>query len=202
MKWVVMLLAVPGLCFGVSAVDDYPWDGRTERAEFVLSLIKPGDIGLEIGVQMGIFAHHVLLPARPAKLYLVDPWLGGLQGYESTPVAGRVYEYDIVCHLFASHPEVEILKMTSTEASGLFPDQYFDYIYIDDEHSYRGVWADLNNYFSKVKVGGYIIGDDYGWDGIAAAVQDFLRAHQDELIFSDDPYSGRTGGQYAIRRLK
>jgi hypothetical protein len=84
----------------------------------------------------------------------------------------------------------------------MFENDYFDYVYIDGEHSYAAVTRDLANYFYKVKVGGHLIGDDYGWEGIMPAVQDFLKAHQGECDFLVDPYLGQSGGQFAIRRVK
>ena len=182
-------------------------DGRIERAKYVRSLINPGDVGAEIGVWYGTFAYHVLVPSNPSKLYLIDPWEYGLQkDYEPEPTsekqASRDLVYEYVKDLFASDKNVEILRKKSEDCASQFPEEFFDYVYIDGEHSYEAVKRDLNNYFCKIKIGGYIIGDDYGWAGIMPAVQEFLQEHKDELVFLDDPYAGRTGGQFAIRRLK
>ena len=187
--------------------ESFPHDGRFERAKFVSSLIKPGDIGAEIGVCFGVFAYHVLLQKHPSKLYLIDPWEYGLQQdveFDPTPEKQAFPDayYKIVCELFATYSNVEIIRGKSEDVVTLFPDQFFDYVYIDGEHSYDAVKRDLNNYFPKIKVGGYLIGDDYGWTGVAPAVQEFLNAHQDEILWSDDPYGGKTGNQFAIKRLK
>lgn len=201
LKFFIFFLGTLGLY-----ADAPPHDGRFERAEYVSSLIKPGDVGAEIGVCMGVFAYHTLLPNQPSKLYLIDPWQYGLQPEaepDPTPEKQKAsdYMYESVCKVFAPYPNVEILRMKSEDAVFLFPDKYFDYVYIDGEHSYAAVMRDLTNYFFKIKVGGYLIGDDYGWTGIAAAVQEFLSMHQDELYWMGDPYT-RPGGQFAIRRLK
>lgn len=166
-----------------------PFDGRYGRAEFVSSLIKPGDVGAEIGVAAGVFAYHVLLPSNPSKLFLIDPWQSG------------IFYRDVV-ELFRPFSQVEVLRLTSNKASFLFPNEFFDYVYIDGEHSYEAVTDDLNTYFPKVKVGGYLIGDDYGWTGIKEAVQEFLTQHTEEIYWLGDPYMGKTGGQFAIRRIK
>ena len=44
-----------------------------------------------------------------------------------------------------------------------FDNNYFDYIYIDAEHSYKAVKQDLNIWYPKLKTNGYIFGDDYHW---------------------------------------
>ena len=42
---------------------------------------------------------------------------------------------------------------------------YFDWIYIDGNHTYEYVKQDLEGYRPKVKPGGYMAGDDYGTKG-------------------------------------
>ncbi len=196
------------ILMGISCFADIPAnDGRVQRAEYVSTLIKPGDIGAEIGVAYGVFAYYVLLQNEPAKLYLIDPWEYGLQAdLEPDPTAekqkSRDDQYKTVCGYFAPYKNVEIVRMKSEDAASMFENDYFDYVYIDGEHSYAAVTRDLANYFHKVKVGGYLIGDDYGWTGIMPAVQDFLKAHPGECDFLVDPYLGTSGGQFAIRRVK
>jgi hypothetical protein len=190
--------------FGVEPPDS---DHRTGRAEFVASLIKPGDIGAEIGVCMGVFAYHVLVPSKPAQLFLIDPWQYGLQADMEKEITernqlARDAQYRYVCEIFKDFSNVRIIRSKSEDAVAEFEDNFFDYVYIDGEHSYAAVTRDLNNYFQKVKVGGYIIGDDYGWTGIADAVQDFLKSHEQDCWFGEDPYLGRTGGQFVIQRIR
>ncbi len=45
-----------------------------------------------------------------------------------------------------------------------FPDGYFDWVYIDGNHSEAAVRADLELALRKVRGGGVIAGDDYLWD--------------------------------------
>ncbi len=176
------------------------------REEYVRKLIKPGDIGAEIGVCYGIFSNKVLLPAQPSKLYLIDPWEYGLRTrVENNPTPEkqkiRDEDYENVCKLFAPYKNVEIIRLKSEDAVSMFEDNYFDYVYVDGAHTYAAVTLDLNNYFYKVKVGGYIIGDDYSrdWSEVIRAVDDFLREHQGEYELVAPLGMSR---QYAIKRLK
>lgn len=52
---------------------------------------------------------------------------------------------------------------TSAEVLTTFPDGYYDWIYIDGDHSEAAVRADLELAWRKVRAGGIIAGDDYGW---------------------------------------
>lgn len=168
-------------------------DKRMKRIDYVSSLIKEGDVGAEIGVFGGVFAYYCLLQNNPSKLFLIDPWIA----YKSNSQQLMDEHYERVCHYFKPFENVEILRERSENIATMFPDEYFDYVYIDGEHSYAAVTRDLTNYFPKVKVGGYLIGDDYGWTGIKPAVQDFLQIHEEDCLFLSPE-----AGQFAIQRIR
>jgi hypothetical protein len=164
-------------------------------------------VGVEIGVQIGTFAYHVLLRAQPSRLYLVDPWEYGLQAdLEPDPTpekqASRDAQFEQTRSLFAPYPNVEVVRMKSQDAAALFADGSLDYVYIDGEHSYDAVMTDLASYFPKVRVGGHLIGDDCGWSGVGAAVDAFVAQQAGALAPLVDPYSTEAGGQFALRRLR
>ena len=50
--------------------------------------------------------------------------------------------------------------MNSLDASLNYKDNYFDYIYIDGEHTYEAVTKDLECWFPKLKNKGLLFGDD------------------------------------------
>lgn len=58
-------------------------------------------------------------------------------------------------------PFVKIYRKYTFEAVEHFKDNYFDLIYVDADHSYEGVLRDLNDWYPKVKHGGFFLGDDY-----------------------------------------
>ena len=57
--------------------------------------------------------------------------------------------------------QVQIHKDKSQFVYDQFPDQYFDWIYVDGSHNYKSVRRDLDFYYPKVKMYGFITGDDY-----------------------------------------
>ena len=64
-------------------------------------------------------------------------------------------------------------------------------VYIDGNHLYEFVKGDLEVYWSKVKSGGYIAGDDYGvrgwWqNGVTKAVDEFRSKRLCETILIRD----------------
>jgi predicted O-methyltransferase YrrM len=68
---------------------------------------------------------------------------------------------------------VRLLKSTSADAVSSFSDSSLDFVFIDGEHSYPNVFADIINWSPKVRPGGILAGHDYGvHPGVAKAVED------------------------------
>lgn len=62
--------------------------------------------------------------------------------------------------------------------SSTFVEAQRRWVYIDADHSYKGVKGDLEAFYRTVKSGGFLAGDDYrqgGWwgDGVVRAVDEF-----------------------------
>lgn len=69
------------------------------------------------------------------------------------------------CEYFKSlmhrYPSMRLYRQFTYEAAENFPDEYFDLIYIDADHSYEGCKKDLEAWYPKVKKGRFFTGDDY-----------------------------------------
>ncbi len=73
----------------------------------------------------------------------------------------------------------------SVDVAGRFPDESFDFIFIDADHSYSAVLADLNAWFPKLKPGGIIGGHDWHTDypGVEKAVKEFFPENPELIQF-------------------
>ena len=77
--------------------------------------------------------------------------------------------------------QVSITRELSIEAAQTFENNYFDWIYIDTDHSYGTTIQELYAYKDKIKDAGYIAGHDYvmgNWNkgykyGVIEAVAEF-----------------------------
>lgn len=162
----------------------------------------------EIGVWAGDFSQLILKMCSPSELHLIDPWhhKPRYEGprYGKRLEGGQAYLdglYESVVARFASSSQVQIHRQTSIEAAEAFPAEYFDWIYLDADHSYEMVRADIEAWLPKVKRGGFITGDDYavsgGWwgDGVVRAVDEAIASGQvDELSV--------TGVQFQVTKPK
>tara|TARA_B100001123_G_scaffold440433_1_gene579492 strand:+ start:780 stop:1460 length:681 start_codon:yes stop_codon:yes gene_type:complete len=142
------------------------------KRRHIISQISKNSIVGEIGVWRGEFSKIILKHCKPKKLILIDPWLYDqkirgcapqVKGKE--PINQKYFDeaYNETKKTFINNSNVEIIKNNSLESSKNFNDEYFDFIYIDAEHSYDAVKQDLNCWYPKLKKNGYIFGDDYHW---------------------------------------
>jgi predicted O-methyltransferase YrrM len=86
-----------------------------------------------------------------------------------------------------------VIKHQGDSATTLsrFPDQYFDLIYIDADHSLDGVRRDLQAAKSKVKRGGYLLCNDYTvWSpleaqsyGVMYAINEFCASERWPVVY-------------------
>lgn len=56
---------------------------------------------------------------------------------------------------------VKVYNTTSLEAANLIPDKSLDICFIDADHKYNAIKADINAYLPKIKPGGIICGHDF-----------------------------------------
>lgn len=81
-------------------------------------------------------------------------------------------------------PFVRVVRDYTTNAAKSFPDRYFDFVYIDADHSVEGCYADIQAWYPKVKHGKFLVGHDYkrGF-GVPAAVDRFVKEEGLKLMF-------------------
>lgn len=172
---------------------------QTNDRHFLLDILPKDSVGAEIGVHLGDFSQEILDSIFPKELHLIDPWEhqtsstyktawygGGAKGGQSE----MDERYSSVFKRFSENISAEQVKVHrgySTDVLRQFPDQHFDWVYIDGNHLYEYVKEDLALSIQKVKSGGYITGDDYtegGWweGGVKKAVDEFAKNQSVQLI--------------------
>ena len=119
----------------------------------------------EIGVWEGEFAKKIL-EACPniERYYLVDPWRH-LSDWKK-PLNVTDERFDQVYHRALANLEfakdrIQVLRGTTLEVAAQIGDRELDLVYIDGDHTAKGIVIDLITLQPKVKEGGIIGGDDY-----------------------------------------
>ena len=136
-----------------------------------LSGLMPGLKYMEIGVGAGDSARVVIHHGDPRELVLFDNWgaeYGG-RGYGSEqPVSELLKPY--------KGTQITFVNGDSKDTVPKYPDEDFDLIFVDGDHSFAGCWADMSNAWPKLKVQGFMVIDDMNLHPeLRDCVQKFLR---------------------------
>lgn len=137
----------------------------------------------EVGVFKGINAKKFLDEMNIEHAWLVDCW-GHFENEPQTIANHKIDEnptfwdktYEQVQEVFKNYPNVSLVKAWSQEAAGLVPDD-LDFVYIDADHTYDATVQDIKLWLPKLKIGGWLMGDDYMWEGTHKAVNDFVEKY-------------------------
>jgi hypothetical protein len=132
----------------------------------------------ELGVYRGDFAEHCYRTFQPERCVLIDLWdweayrdVALPQARQRNEIFEQYFGGDpstalrqaavMVKERFADLPGVEIVKDDIARAASRYPDACFDFIYLDGNHAYEHVLADLYQWFPKLKPGGLFVCNDF-----------------------------------------
>lgn len=161
-----------------------------------LLTLRDGPIsGVELGVSGGNLSEYLLRAIPRLTLFMVDSWrmanpnsdyalAGGPYGKLTDETQAQKAVKAVLRTRFAAGRR-HVLWMESVPASLRFC-QELDFIFIDADHTYSAVNADIQAWAPKIKVGGLLCGHDYGTspsspEGVKRAVDDYCRS-QDRTI--------------------
>jgi len=151
----------------------------------LLKLMPKGGVVAELGVFLGDFSKQIIEHTNPSKLHLVDVWASKRYNDSLRLQVEEKLKSEIATG------QVEINLGLSTEVVGKYANNYFDWIYIDTDHSYATTKAELEHYAPKIKEGGIIAGHDYiigNWNGVirygvVEAVHEFCVKNNWEILY-------------------
>lgn len=163
------------------------------RARFLQKMPK-GGVAIEIGVWRGEFSRKILDALEPKKLCLIDPWKN-FDDHDNKAFSGREEDekMDEICASVMQMYDAEIkakqvivMREMSGDALKKFKNNTINFAYVDGDHSYEGVRADLEALMPKMISGGIMAFDDYhrrGWwgDGVLRAIHEFIGDHPSEI---------------------
>lgn len=144
-----------------------------KRDQEVLSRLRTGPVtGAEIGVWRGRMS-EALLSRSDLSLYMIDNWEGLPElahlGYgASQQPSNKVLA---IQRTDFAKDRRHVLQSSSVDAANDIEDGSLDFVFIDADHSYEGVSADIKAWRQKVRRGGLLCGHDYNNKNIKEGVE-------------------------------
>ncbi len=151
-------------------------EGFLDHFEIYDLALQRVDVGhfVEIGTYRGRSASYLGVEIhnnrKNIKVDTVDHYD---ESYDHSADSTDAYEIVIKNLKPVSHI-VNVINMKSVLAAKKYKNKSLDLVYIDASHDYESVKEDIQAWLPKVKKGGIISGDDYGWEGVKGAVKDLL----------------------------
>lgn len=144
---------------------------------------------VELGVWEGRSALALAEACRGTgkRVFAIDPWRDYDEG--GGPVSGflarrgaasfeQAYAtFRANCRALGLEPWIVTLRQPSLEAARGWSHGSVALLFIDANHHYDAVTADLEAWIGHVQSRGLICGDDWNWDSVRAAVSDFVARH-------------------------
>ena len=122
-------------------------------------------VGAELGVQAGHFAKAILSRWTSCRKYvLVDLWRQQQHYKDLANVDNERQEKlyrETLKNLERWSTKTEVCRNYTSICAAQYPDEYFDYVFLDARHDFKGVEQDLTNWWPKVKPNGIMAGHDY-----------------------------------------
>lgn len=147
---------------------------------------NPIKVVIEVGSWVGLSTRFIAstLP-EGGKVYAVDHWLGSIEHQpgnwaHNSALLPVLYDQFLSNVIHAGLTD----KIVPIRMSSLVAVNYLrslkvpvvpDLIYIDAGHDTASVYADLNAWYPYVQGHGFLCGDDWTWETVRAAVQQFAR---------------------------
>jgi predicted O-methyltransferase YrrM len=134
------------------------------------------EVGSWHGTSAAFMAVEIANSGKEIKLDCVDTWEGDFGTGKAPPNLRGIFTENMrrggVAEL------VNPITALSTEAARLYADESLDFVFIDANHGYEFVRADLAAWWPKIKPRGLFAGHDYGPDfpGVARAVDEAFKA--------------------------
>ncbi len=154
-----------------------PWDsfdGWFNFEKIYLDMVNRFDnaVFVEIGCWEGkstyCMAEKIKNTKKNIKFYAVDIW----EPYKQVDMMWNANYDRFLVNTQPLWDYITVLRQDSIDASKRFDDKSIDFIFIDGNHQYEAVKADIQAWLPKLKDNGVIAGHDTEWDSVRRAVSE------------------------------
>ena len=142
-------------------------DRSNDRFTFCIELINEFSLKniAELGVYRGDFAKELLEKSTSIEEYtMIDPWRNLSKWNKPANKDNNTFEefyLETMQKTDFAKEKRKVLRGKTTEVINDIKDNSLDFIYIDGDHTLKGITIDLINLWPKVKENGFIVGDDF-----------------------------------------
>lgn len=147
---------------------------------------RENDVFVEVGCWKGkstaYMAQKIKESRKKIQFYAVDTWEGSMTEEAHQSEIAKILaqkrtlfeEFWQMMKIAGVSEIIYPIKRDSVEAANsCFADRTLSFVFIDADHRYENVTADIKAWYPKVRPGGVLAGHDFAWDEVNRAVKDF-----------------------------
>ncbi len=185
------------------------YSGAPLRAKVIydMAVTEGWNAGAELGVLRGDTLKFLV--GKGLHMVGVDTWRPATVMERLRNLGGRSYEQHDLEKYYADLVEwlgtdeadpndtrlpkrrAQLMRMTTTKAAEMIAERTFDFVFIDADHTYEGVKADIAAWTSKVKPGGMVMGHDYNSVAFPSVIKAVDEAFPNRTLHDDHVWAAR-----------
>jgi len=144
----------------------------------IVESVPDGGHIVEVGAWKGASTSYLAVEAQHKKLRIdvVDTWSGSHEHKDIDDIRKNSLFGTFIDNLRPVINLINPIRTDSVSASKMYADESLDAVFIDADHRYESVKADILAWMPKVKKGGILAGHDYvdSHNGVIKAVNETL----------------------------
>lgn len=137
---------------------------------------------VEIGTYLAGSTIYMLEHFNIKKLYTIDPFRlykgyrqGQMEDYFKLKGEDNMYQEVVKKLIKYTDVQLQLIRDFAHNVVNQFEDEYIDIVWIDGNHTYEHVKQDIEDWFPKVKLGGFLAGDDSTIPEVVRAVKEYFK---------------------------
>lgn len=139
------------------------WFTYQDIYDKIIKSIPDGGWIVEVGAWKGASTSYLAVEAQHKKMKIdvVDTWAGSEEHKEMSDIVENSLFGTFIDNLRPLINMINPIRSDSISASKMYADEFLDAVFIDADHRYESVKADILAWMPKVKNGGILAGHDY-----------------------------------------
>ena len=154
------------------------WFNYQDIYKRIIESVPQGGHIVEVGAWKGASTSYLAVEAQHEKLCIdvVDTWSGSDEHKDMSDIRENSLFGTFIDNLRPVINLINPIRADSVSASKMYAEECLDAVFIDADHRYESVKADILAWMPKVKKGGILAGHDYvdGHNGVIKAVNETL----------------------------
>lgn len=141
------------------------------------------EVGSWLGRSTAYLAGRIQRLEKPVQFFAVDTWLGS-PAEPGMLLTVETHGGDLFPQWQRNMKQAEVLayvqpmQLASVDAARHFEANSIDFVFIDGEHTYDAVSADIQAWLPKLEPGGTLAGHDVDQEPVARAVRERLSGYR------------------------